>query len=1167
MRRAARLAVLYLLEAVAALLALCILAGGALLWRLAEGPLDAEMLRDSVTGALTAAVAGDDAAIETLQVRFDPASASLVVMAEAVEITDAAGDIIVAAERIEAALALDLLLVGRLRPVSIEADGGVFSVIRTREGGWIAGLGAPDAVSRDSGTAQGGGGGGLGALSSELDPERGGLLARLQRLDLQAVDLRVVDEASELDWFVNNARLTAVTAPGQVQASVSGDLVTSAGLAPVRMRLETGRALERVLAEFAITGFVPAAAAPRRGMLSSLANLEAVFDASLILDASVEDGLRTALLEVTSSAGEVRSEGQVFPFGESAVRLEFDAPSGQIDLQQVRIDSDLLDLDLTGRVFDLSGFTGALPTRARFEIRSGAGAFDLAGVFPESQVWTSAMAEGQLDTRTREILFSRLDLDLANARGRLSGRLALDELEDGRRFPAIRFEGPIEGVIGKADVLRHWPVDFALGARDWVRDSILDGRLSNARLALDIPAAAVAERMLADEHLSLSFEFSDADVRYVSTMTPLLGLAGEAELRGNSLSLTGRYGSIGALAIDTIFVEIPRLNPKGAVARFGGSGTGEVQGLLELLSEPPLSIADSYGLEPAQFEGDGRMSFEIRRPMRRFVPIENIGYQIDGEFQNVTAPTGVDGVRLEEGVVGIAADSERLVATGTARLAGSEIAIEWTETFGLGGEAPSTRVLASGPMTGRGLDQLGLPARRFMDGVVGIDAEIIGDGFDFSQVDVALDLTDAAVVLPAQVWEKEVGTPGEARFGVSVDDAGAMVLDPLLIRAEGIDLSATAAVAPDGRLLAAEISELVVPGRIDVRLAADRPMGIDGPLRLALSGDYIDLGEALSLTAPGAGAEVSAPILIEAQLDRVLVNAVTFETIDLSAQLGPEGLESAGLMALSPGGATGLLLDYSLDEEMQQSRRLTVRSDDAGQLLRAFAGFDNVSGGRLRLDAVSPVVGAGGPMAGRMEVDGFTLEEMPLLARILAAGSLEGLGGLLSGEGIDFERLESDFTWSSGNLALEEARAVGPSIGATWQGLVSFEDSRINMDGTLLPSYGANSILGGLPLIGELLTSRRGEGVFGVTFSVSGPFDETRVVANPLAAFAPGVFRRVFEGTSAERELDDLREALREAEAAAEDASAPSEPAGAPGPARDEPTPAGEPQPQRSGAG
>jgi len=79
MRRAARLAVLYVLEALAALLALAIFAGAAVLWRLAEGPVDAELLRPAATEALLNAVDADAASIGALEVSFDPGAAALVV--------------------------------------------------------------------------------------------------------------------------------------------------------------------------------------------------------------------------------------------------------------------------------------------------------------------------------------------------------------------------------------------------------------------------------------------------------------------------------------------------------------------------------------------------------------------------------------------------------------------------------------------------------------------------------------------------------------------------------------------------------------------------------------------------------------------------------------------------------------------------------------------------------------------------------------------------------------------------------------------------------------------------------------------------------------------------------------------------------------------------------
>jgi hypothetical protein len=114
------------------------------------------------------------------------------------------------------------------------------------------------------------------------------------------------------------------------------------------------------------------------------------------------------------------------------------------------------------------------------------------------------------------------------------------------------------------------------------------------------------------------------------------------------------------------------------------------------------------------------------------------------------------------------------------------------------------------------------------------------------------------------------------------------------------------------------------------------------------------------------------------------------------------------------------------------------------------------------------------------------------------------------------------------------------------------------VDGTIVPSYGANTMLAQVPVLGELLTSRRGEGVFGVTFSVSGPFDATRVVSNPLSALAPGIFRRIFEGTSAERQLDALEAERRALEAQESE----PEPDTAEPQAEPQPDPDAEPQPE-----
>ncbi|MEQ8404421.1 MAG: DUF3971 domain-containing protein [Oceanicaulis sp.] len=1124
MRRAARLALLYMLEALAALLALAIFAGAAILWRLAEGPVDAELLRERATDGLLAAVGGDVASIGALQVSFDPALGALVITAREVTAARAGGEVIVDADRVETALALDLLLTGRAAPVRIAVDGGAFALVRTAEGDVYAGLGGPDAVR--SNTA----GGGMGALTAGLEAETG-VLARLTEIDLRGVDLQLVDAVSDLRWRLRDARAELSLEDGRIGADVSGGLITSAGLAPVALRLDAGRDLSSVFVDLRLRDLNPAAAAPRRGPLARLSGLDAPLAVDLVVDASIEDGLRTAFLELTAEPGVVRAQGRTFALDALDLNVSLDAEAAVLEIAEARVRSDFLDAELSGRLFDFADFSDALPGRAAFALEAGAGRIDLTPMFPDPLVWEAIAVEGGIDRGALSVQLDRLDAALPGARARLTGAIGAAPTEVGWR-PAIQLEGPIEGVLTKQDVLRHWPTDFALGARDWVRDSILAGELFDARLYLDIPPEALARRALDDEHLNLAFSFRGADVRYVSTMTPLLGLSGAAVLRGDSLSLEGADGAIGALAIDDIFVEIPRFTPKGAIARFGGSGRGAVPDVLRLINEEPLTIATDYGLDPDAFGGRGEMRFEIRRPMLRSVPPEDVGYEVSGAFTGVTASAGIGDLDLTDGTVAITADPDGFTADGAATVAGARAEINWRETFGLPEDQPSSLVSVSALMSARDLDRLGLPLRRYLDGAVGLEAVVRGRGLDFSSIDMALDLEQAAVAAPADLWGKPAGEPAMARFASRLVDDGVVDLQALELAGEGMRLRASARLAPDGRLLAAEADHIAIEGRMDLSATAARPEGPDGPLYLRVAGEFLDAGELFSLGGAGEGDFVTAPLRLEAAIARVLVRDVAFTGVGLTAALGPEGLSAASLAARTRGGGVDFRLEPN-PNAADGSRLMRLNSGDAGQLLAAFAGYDNAEGGALSLQASVPPPGVEAETSGALEVTGFTLERMPLLARVLAAGSLEGLAGLLSGQGgIEFERLESAFVWREGRLEMRGARVAGPALGATWAGLVDFSEQALDIDGTIVPSYGANTVLGQVPVLGELLTSRRGEGIFGVTFSAAGPFDAARVVANPLSALAPGVLRRMFEGTSSERRLDAL-EAERAAEAAA----------------------------------
>ena len=89
-----------------------------------------------------------------------------------------------------------------------------------------------------------------------------------------------------------------------------------------------------------------------------------------------------------------------------------------------------------------------------------------------------------------------------------------------------------------------------------------------------------------------------------------------------------------------------------------------------------------------------------------------------------------------------------------------------------------------------------------------------------------------------------------------------------------------------------------------------------------------------------------------------------------------------------------------------------------------------------------------------------------------------------------------------------EAAAIGPSIGISADGNYDIARKNLDIRGVISPVYFLNGI-------GSIF-SRRGEGLFGFNYRVSGGTDNPRVGVNPLSILTPGMFRRMFRAAPPE---------------------------------------------------
>jgi hypothetical protein len=265
----------------------------------------------------------------------------------------------------------------------------------------------------------------------------------------------------------------------------------------------------------------------------------------------------------------------------------------------------------------------------------------------------------------------------------------------------------------------------------------------------------------------------------------------------------------------------------------------------------------------------------------------------------------------------------------------------------------------------------------------------------------------------------------------------------------------------------------------------------------------------------GTDMTLEGPFKISARVDRLMMREnVAIAPFSLEVSGTGDRLAAASLSGTMAKGAT-------IAGEMAPSgtgRKLTFASSDLGQLAKGVFGFASLRGGKADLVANFP--GAAGDTApregpdfqGKLTLSDFKVMNQPFLARLFAAGSLDGLADLMQGQGIAIQKLDAPFSSKNGVIEIRGGRAAGPAIGVTADGWIDRPKNAIALKGTLAPLIGINGFLSDIPIVGDVLTSKKGEGIFGMTYSVKGNADQPDLSINPLSVLAPGILRRIFEG-------------------------------------------------------
>jgi hypothetical protein len=793
----------------------------------------------------------------------------------------------------------------------------------------------------------------------------------------------------------------------------------------------------------------------------------------------------------------------------------YERSTARIVLDDASLDSDQLQAHIVGKTDLFYNADGAV-NRLGVELTADKTALAVPGTFSQPVFLPLVQIKGSYIPATHDILLDYLKTSGGALVMSTAGRITLVD----KKSPVAELKGRIEA-MGVRDLLHYWPLGTGEGARQWIDANVFSGSLGPIVFETHFPAGMLDMPRLPDSVMQMTFGMSNLEANYVRGLTHLTGIYGTAKLTGNSFSADLVKGRIGPLALTRAHAVIPDLSAPGSPGDITGHIDGTMTDVLKLTDLKPLNYPTRFGINPDETAGKAGIDLNFHVPMRKNLSVDDVGISIRAAVQGFGISLGKT-LRLADGNVVFEIDNNHLHASGVTGLAGSRLNIDWVEDFKAAG-AVTSKINVKGLLDESGREALGLRADDYFRGPVGLNALLTGSRGELTGAEMTLDLTPSVLTLDLFGITKPAGFPATSRAVVTFGPHSIPRTENATITSPSLQATFGMTFNDDGKLVSLNAPSIKAGSTNDFALTLTRgPAGLDITLR-GRSVDGTRLASRGSSSGGGKGGGKSArsdsffdePFHIDARVDRVALRngvGVAPFVLDVTGVADRPATMTLNASTGRNGAITGSIVAAGND------RKLTLTAADFGALARGLFGFNSLRGGKLEfqgtLHGMASGQGAGSPndYEGVARLKDFRLLNQPFLARLFSAGSLIGFSNLLQNNGIAVDELKVPFSSKNGVIAIHDARATGPAIGVSAEGYLDRPKNDIELKGTLVPLFGINSVLGIIPLLGDLLVSKPGEGIIGLSYAVSGDADEPRVMINPLSIMTPGILRRVFEG-------------------------------------------------------
>ncbi len=828
---------------------------------------------------------------------------------------------------------------------------------------------------------------------------------------------------------------------------------------------------------------------------------------SLKLSGSEASGETPSRLAATLSLG-----GSVLDVGERGLL------PGDIDANATLVaGSNKISVDRllikTGRsTFDFAGSIGPKPAAAgeepsyRYDLISDGSTLAPADS-PEPALQFLARIAGSYQTKSRKLIAEQIGVRSGGSSEVLgTGSLAfVDKGPPGVSLSLNVHDMPV------SHVKQLWPWFSAHNARHWVLGNLFGGRVTDANLQFQVAPGRLDNGVpLTGDEVFGRFQIAGSRFDTAGRIPPVRDAVGVVAFHGNDVDIALSSGTVYMPSGRTVAASggtlaIKQANLPIVVGKLEIDVAGEAPAIAELASYEPINAMRHVGLVPEDLTGavSGHVRADI--PLTSGMDTSKLDWLVALDYEGLSLAKPFEDQTVTEAEGSITVGPSQAVISAKAKLNGIPAELDLVEPLDDNGPPRSRKVALVLDDKTRAVAMPGLSP--LLAGTIKVAIDKSGDG---SQ-NVSADLTNARLDIPWAGWSKGAGIPAKVAFTMA-KSGGTTTLSGFDLDGKSFSIDGDVTLV-NGALSSARFSKVALNRDDDIAVSVKRS---GKSYTVDVSGQSLDARSLIKQFTSDADTATKG-----AGTDAISVNAdvksltgfhdEVLSNLKLSYSAAGSTVNGLDVSATASSGAAITIANTTSDG----GRALTVKSADAGAILRFLNVYEHMEGGAITLSLSGA---ANGPMKGQVDASNFYVVNEPKLASIVStkpAGDTRSLNQAVKADidtsRVKFERGFAEIDKGSGYLRLANGVLRGPRIGTTFQGTLYDQNNNMDMTGTFMPAYGLNRIFGELPLFGPLLGNGRDRGLIGVTYRLRGNANKPSLNINPLSVIAPGIFRSIFE--------------------------------------------------------